>query len=972
MSDLYLIQQRVGTSTQWATSNAILPDFLLGFVSDSLKAKLGDGITPWNDLEYINLSSSEIDNIKASLEGNIQGLGNDLETLQTDLGTIEGDVSTMKTDWSIVQGNIETLQTNFGTVSSEVSEIKTDIIDIQNDVDASKDNISELFSRFQADDIERLEIKWEHPRGENEFYGNHAVFTDHYGFLLMEDVQETISFNYIEIPIWALNSNSAGTYKIRYTTNPDVWWALPRFADQSSYTIAEGTIPVEDMAHSQGGLTVIRLNTPITVTAGSLLAVAVTVDDGIAKMPLWNETIIPPETDPPRRRWWGNITGNHWDSLFNLIDLAAQRAPVFRLSTLTIEEQTGFNRGLFNEFLPPEKIEDYSIPLSKIILEGSEFMQRNLLNLEEYEKHVDREKYQIYKPKEDASSKVVAVLRNVAVKLNTSNGEIVISVNGINGEYDNVTIFNSSNFPELLPGSSIEHILLLPWTRNMISVQHGKNWRMCVITNKGQIYHNFPSRDNESDGTVQEGDITTFEESVIWDLPERKFPSTNASASGVEHYFPCLPSENYEHHPILNTDGSFEDTYGNGGFGLSVTQGEKTFPRFYRTNLSGRNWCSFRFMGGYEPGDKLSIIGTYVGNDTAGNGARICVFATDDGGRSWYNKYEFCDPQGIGYLAWGNNINTSSIASAYTTNAFKLNKRAVNSPDSSTKEPTTKFTLGEDIVISDISRANPAVVTTSTSHGLVSGNVIVIKSNSGSASDWEWMLNNDFSTTDGGNGILFKVKVLNSTTFELYEYVHSAHNNISARHIHAISRCKDGWTINCGEQYPDGWVLYMQAIESDSYAIRRAHSDINVYRLTSSENSVQRTMGSILLDDEDGTFIFASDNEISQRNDISLPEGRTDEVSRSSTGVFIGALSDVDDMSKFYPLAEFKETVFFFKEKKGILFAIGQRGEFAISFDMGQTWEWVDVSLIGNLRDHFYGETDTKIVIVNDIIIAIK
>src|SRR5206468_8957373 len=136
---------------------------------------------------------------------------------------------------------------------------------------------------------------------------------------------------------------------------------------------------------------------------------------------------------------------------------------------------------------------------------------------------------------------------------------------------------------------------------------------------------------------------------------------------------------------------------------------------------------------------------------------------------------------------WCNDIDTSGLASAYTSGAFVAKKRDVVSPSSATKEPTTKFTLGADVIISDITRAKPAVVTTQTAHGLTSGNVIAIMDNSGSsatATDWDWMRNDTISTTSGGNGMLFKVEVINSTSFKLHDFVQSAYNNITCRHIH--------------------------------------------------------------------------------------------------------------------------------------------------------------------------------------------
>lgn len=50
-------RQKYDTSTNWATNNPILLAGEIGVESDTNKIKVGDGITNWNDLSYINGSS---------------------------------------------------------------------------------------------------------------------------------------------------------------------------------------------------------------------------------------------------------------------------------------------------------------------------------------------------------------------------------------------------------------------------------------------------------------------------------------------------------------------------------------------------------------------------------------------------------------------------------------------------------------------------------------------------------------------------------------------------------------------------------------------------------------------------------------------------------------------------------------------------------------------------------------------------
>lgn len=600
----------------------------------------------------------------------------------------------------------------------------------------------------------------------------------------------------------------------------------------------------------------------------------------------------------------------------------------------------------------------------------------------DYAKLYDRPLYQIWKTTSSATTKIMALHRKIAVRYNLVTTLIEISKTGINGIYDSSVIFNSTNFPGLINDSVVSRMLILPMTRDLdlLAAQYASDWRLVVITNKGQIYHNWPSRAVGSD-TINPptADITKFEESFIWDLPVNKYPSTDPSATGTEKYFPGLPSTCYEYHPMLNTDVDYVDTYNNGGYGksrtISVTGvGDVVFPRFYIPTRTNAN--SFNFMGGYESDDKITIIGTYS-NNTTGSGARVCVFMTDDGGRNWFNKLEFAD-NGTS-SQWANSINTTDIATVYTTDSFVLKKRTLVVPTDSVKEPTTLFTLGADVVIKSISKTNPAVVETEAVHGLTTGNVIVILDNSGSgnlSADYDWMKNDTVSTSSGGTGTFFKVKKLTDTTFELYDYVHSAFTNIPARHIHSINRLKDGWIVGTGESYPEGWLYYIQMAQADTTSVARAYNNFVTVRMNSGSESVQRILGAILYDDNDGTLIFASDAESVPRKYVSPPAGRTNNFFRTSIGVFRGRYVDIDDFDNFECILQTTQVAFMFKEKCNNLIFVGGKGELSMSSDKGNTWTTEDIQEPRLGKGYiFLGigyDTSCRYLLLDDVIIIFK
>ena len=352
-------------------------------------------------------------------------------------------------------------------------------------------------------------------------------------------------------------------------------------------------------------------------------------------------------------------------------------ATAFEVFQLELGEfVTSYEPAIYSLFLDEIKIYD--------LTNGGDNVSTNLLALSDYTKYVDRQKYQIWKKTDALSQEVHAIYKDIVVKYKSPT--IYISTTGINGVYSNTVDFTIANFPNLIIGSTIKHIIIIPYTRNYAGNQSAENYRIVIITDKGQIYHNFPSRAIGTDGSSLAGDITKFDESVIWDLPERKLPSKSTSASGVEFYFPALADDSYQFTPLLNADNG----YGHGGFDKSKTVYDTTYPRFYQPRRSD-NQNSFKFFGGFEPTDKISMIGTYTSNAFENEGCRIGIFVTDDGGRQWHCKYEFSDNGTDSSKNWANDIDTTTMATEYVANSFSMLKRNLVIPTALVKEPTTNF-----------------------------------------------------------------------------------------------------------------------------------------------------------------------------------------------------------------------------------------------------------------------------------------
>jgi hypothetical protein len=583
----------------------------------------------------------------------------------------------------------------------------------------------------------------------------------------------------------------------------------------------------------------------------------------------------------------------------------------------------------------------------------------------DYTLRIDTARYQIYE-RPSRVEKVVALLNNVAVLSDEAETPTLRVVYDVAVGANLPITFTAEAFPDLLPGSTIEYCMLLPWMRTVTPTVRVATWRLVIVTSLGQVYHNFPSRGVGVDGPAQSEDIVAFEESAVWDLPERRFPSKNPAATGAERYFPCLPDTAYVYHPKLNTDPTFNNPYRNGGFGKSLTRVINgvpvVFPRFYLPQRQ-QDTSPFRPMGGYVPGYGLALLGTYRSNTTPA--ARICVFASDDGGRNWFTKYEFANytatfttPTGALVSNWGNDINTSTLATACPANALVLRKRTMNYPSETAPNPAALFTWGPAVTISAITRGAIATVTTAAKHGLTTGNNIVIQRAGTSAvpAEWAWLANDTVSDTSGGTGVLFKVEVVDAYTVKLHEYIHNPSTNIPCRHIHHINAMENGWILGTGEEYPTGWIFKIAPPRSGAAA-----NPFTFTRLTSATNCVQRSLGVVVLNAVDGTALAASDAALRPRDPVTMPPGRTETFSHNSTGVFRGKLAGLDSFANFEVVLESPDPAYFLRAVNGALVFSGQHGDFGISFDGGATWSRRQLDVFS----HYYGSSATSFVADN-------
>lgn len=568
-----------------------------------------------------------------------------------------------------------------------------------------------------------------------------------------------------------------------------------------------------------------------------------------------------------------------------------------------------------------------------------------------YKLMIDKSDFAIYRVPKTTESIVAAFHSVVVTKKSILKTEVLtIYPNYTSRILHYKVVFNENNFPGLIRGSKVLNCMLVPFLREVESNRFYKRWRLVVVTDKCQVYHNFPARNVDLDGFECFGDIARFEESAVWDVPGRRYPSNNQNCEQCEIYNPCLPSEAYEYHPSIDV----KSKYGNKGFAKSTVvqteSGSTKVSRFYFPTRTS-DTCSFFYMGGYEPDYKITVVGTYRSNKK--EGVRTVVLATSDGGRNWFAKYEFGDEGEYdfrqGENSWGQNhgnvLDGTRLSAPFLMNAY-LQKRSLTHCEDS------KFSWGKEIKVKEIQNTVPIMLTCFEPHGLKDGNIIAIHSDDGLNTEWEFLFNNDYSETSSGNGVLYKVIVVDENTVQIFEHVANPDSALACRHIHHINRLRDGWIIGTGEIYPQGWLLFMQMKEADTYSYIHASDYLPIYQLNSSPDSVQRTLGMDVIDSEKPEIIFASDQDLLNRPENMFT--RNGMISRNSIGIYKGMLEDIDDFSRFYPIFEAKEPAYMFRKIEGVYLYSGQRGEFALGLNGGN--RWVNVALDEPLC-HYYGST---------------
>ena len=555
-----------------------------------------------------------------------------------------------------------------------------------------------------------------------------------------------------------------------------------------------------------------------------------------------------------------------------------------------------------------------------------------------YSRIVDSIEYTVYE-RPFKVDKIVASYGDTVIKQRGCKTLIYIPDARVSGLNYHIRL-NEKNFPGLQKNSKISQCLLLPYLRNTKIDTYIRDLRLCVITDKGQIFHNKPARNINYEDVSRRNDVVRFEESVIWDVPGRKHPTKSYATNEYECYYPGLPESCYLYSPVPNSDNKFVDKFNNGGYAkykIIIEEGQKKIcSRFYNYSFQERA-NPFFFIGTGNRNDKMCLIGTYRANTDCGT--RICLFASSNGGREWFCKYEFSDLGEYvfqqGYTdAWGTNFGNKIAldidldCSQYDVCIYKRN---IVLPDVADGKTKTAFSWEIKSKVKRIYGKDFTEIETDTPHGLCTGNIISFQAFDKLPKQIVWLNSKTIDEMGTNGGCQFKVRKIDDVHFEIYELVSSQFPTLPCRHIHHINSMKDGWIVGTGEIYPNGWLLYIQQKMADTFSIVSASNMLEITRLNTKESSVQRTMGMIIKDDFNSKVIFASDHDNLKRNKMNSTFLKN--ISRGSVGIFVGNLDDIDDRNKFECVCDVNEPCYYFQQLQDMFVFAGQRGELAICTD---------------------------------------
>lgn len=563
---------------------------------------------------------------------------------------------------------------------------------------------------------------------------------------------------------------------------------------------------------------------------------------------------------------------------------------------------------------------------------------------------------------------IKAVYENhIVLSKGANTNDLYYSNSGWNGQF---SIINKSKFPGIAQDETISAVVFFP-TKN----QHS-DIRALIFGNKNGLWCSTLASSYNSGNTYNIDDYCSYQGQNY------KCLSNNVTGEWNSSHWEAVPNE----------FGYFEqcnvwDIKGNRSWRIEDSDTDPSGERYRMYYPSGRTGSQGRFYWHNGPiwvdcGGQYArglMFANYSNNYRQDLTEPPCVFLTLDA-KNVYVMYEFgIFPRYFKYagsdtvtrnpnspqIQCGETIDFSDFTGTYS---YAIKKRLTIVPSAEEKDPVALFEYDEDINVSSISGSS---ITLNDASSLNEGDVIVIV---GSATgDYAKLLAGSINSTTGvADGNAYIITNISGNIITIADSIGNPKNNLFCRHIHGVSNFGQGVCVYTGEEYPEGWIVYISPYMEytvDNSIVNNNKWFNDVVRLNSTSESHQKSLGVYLR--SDGKMISISDSVSPYVSRFSV---RGKDVKMTNMGLHIFAMEDIDDASKSIAKFQNSNCGYGLYMLGALLFYSDYYGNTYYSPDEGDTWTFICRAggtksiLIGwdmnGKRFFFHGSNNNQIVVV--------
>lgn len=524
---------------------------------------------------------------------------------------------------------------------------------------------------------------------------------------------------------------------------------------------------------------------------------------------------------------------------------------------------------------------------------------------------------------------------NIVLSQSYPSNTLVYLPNGYSGKYYELNMNNL--LPNKATNESVEHVLFF-YSKSQHSVP-----RALIFGNKNSLWCSCLAPAYDNSHTYNTDDICSYSGSNYWCLEDSVTGTWDASKwenrGSVFSYFEQC---------------NIWDLKGNHHWRIADDDKDPTGERYRMYYPSGRTESQNRFMwhdgpvwidcgGQYAKG---VMFGNYSNSYRTALTEPPCVFYTENG-KDVYVMYEFgLTPRWFKYggsQTLITNTNASEIQCGEVvdftgfsgTQSYSIKKRTTIVPSATEKDPTAIFEYGNEINVTGV---NGTIITLSDASSLSVRDTIVLVGTA--TGDYAKLLTDNIDSTTGiPNGNVFVISAKSGNNITISDSIGNPKNNLFCRHIHGLSNFGQGVVVYTGEEYPEGWMVYISPYMENDELYGNVNNNRwfnDVVRLNSTSTSQQKSLGMYLR--PDGKILTASD---SVSPYVTRMQVRGKDIKMVNMGLVKFELENIDDATKSELLIPNSNCGYALFKLGHLLFYSDYYGNTYYSIDEGDSWKFI-------------------------------